>query len=648
MGGSAALVDATDDEHEVPARRPRDLPARALSRALLALPVVLFLVLGWSRRFLADDAFINFRVVRQFLAGNGPVFNVGERVETTTSTLWAATLVVGDLVSPLSLEWTSVVLALAFGALGLAAGMAGAVRLAGPAEPRSGPDDDGADTGPAGTGPAGAGRGVWVPVGALAYLGVAASWDWATGGLETGLSLAWLGGSFWAAVRVLEAPPSRRRLWASAFLVGLGVLVRPDFAPYVAGLGVPVAVAAWRRGRGRAVAATLLAAGLLPAALQLFRMGYYGRLFPNTLYAKEGMGTWWGQGLRYVENFLGPYLLVLPLVLVVALIAGQWRSVGSSGSRSGREWRLVVGGLLAGVALHILGIVRVGGDYMHARLLLTDWFALLLPLFCVRLAAPSLAALRGRRPALLTLAPLALLAWTAVAAVVARPPTTEFWTIDESGDRQEIRVEGVVDGRQQALVFATNRNPVDVDDERRTWGAGVAPGHYVDQTTLGPVPAGLDGRAIVGVFALGRTGYRLPLDVWVYDRHGLSDPVVARVRLEDRGVPGHEKALSPTWVAAQWLDPETEVDPETFALVPRFTEWYLSVDARSPTDPSGFEAERVEAAAALSCGDMDDLIDTAREPLTVSRFFGNVVDSVRLHGFRFAAEPAEAHAELCG
>jgi arabinofuranosyltransferase len=36
----------------------------------------------------SDDALINIRVVRQLLAGNGPVFNIGERVEVGTSPLW--------------------------------------------------------------------------------------------------------------------------------------------------------------------------------------------------------------------------------------------------------------------------------------------------------------------------------------------------------------------------------------------------------------------------------------------------------------------------------------------------------------------------------------------------------------------------------
>src|SRR5690242_5862898 len=41
-----------------------------------------------ARAWTCDDAFITFRVVEQLLAGNGPVFNAGERVQVFTHPLW--------------------------------------------------------------------------------------------------------------------------------------------------------------------------------------------------------------------------------------------------------------------------------------------------------------------------------------------------------------------------------------------------------------------------------------------------------------------------------------------------------------------------------------------------------------------------------
>ena len=54
----------------------------------LALPGVL----AYLSRFIADDAFIAFRYVRNPVAGHGTAFNPGERVEGYSSFLWVLEL----------------------------------------------------------------------------------------------------------------------------------------------------------------------------------------------------------------------------------------------------------------------------------------------------------------------------------------------------------------------------------------------------------------------------------------------------------------------------------------------------------------------------------------------------------------------------
>ncbi len=45
-----------------------------------------------------DDGFINLRIVRNWIHGHGPVFNVDERVEAATSPLWLGLLaLLGEL-----------------------------------------------------------------------------------------------------------------------------------------------------------------------------------------------------------------------------------------------------------------------------------------------------------------------------------------------------------------------------------------------------------------------------------------------------------------------------------------------------------------------------------------------------------------------
>jgi arabinofuranosyltransferase len=579
--------------------------------------VAAFLFAGWQRRWTVDDAFINFRVVDQFLAGNGPVFNVGERVEATTSTLWAAILVVIEVVSPFGIEWGTLVACLAFGVAGLLGGMAGAIRLADLLCPADGRTD-----GPA-EGRAHDRRAhVIVPVGAAAYLGAAGTWDWATGGLENGLGIGWLGLTFWAVVALVEAGPaaSRRRLLATAFLVGLGLLVRPDFAAYCAGFALPVVAVTWRLHRWRGLAAIAGAALALPLAVQVFRMGYYAQLVPNPLHAKESGRAWWSQGWEYLAEFVGRTWLLVPVGVTAAWVARTWR-------RATTDWRLVVAGIEAGAALHVLGIVRAGGDYMHARLLLPAWFAVLLPICAVRAGALA------TRYA--TAAVVALGAWAVLAAAVCRP-SAEY----------DIRT-----GWRSATLVG--RHPVTAADNvvsipfDYAAGLGGWPGyHSVDSDgTVTRTYRSIGARSVVPAEILGLTGYTAPLDVWVHDRLGLADPVVARVELDHRGRPGHEKVLPGPWVAAVFLDPRAGTGP-SFGIVNAFAVEAAGVD--TTWRPERFAADRSAATEALTCGELGELVHDTRAPLDAKRFLGNMVDAVRLHGFRFPSDAQEARDRLCG
>ena len=76
--------------------------------------------MGWVRRWVEEDAFLNFRVVEQIRAGHGPVFNVGERVEIFTSTLWLAMLTAARTVLPfVKIEYLSIAGGLLLTGLGL-------------------------------------------------------------------------------------------------------------------------------------------------------------------------------------------------------------------------------------------------------------------------------------------------------------------------------------------------------------------------------------------------------------------------------------------------------------------------------------------------------------------------------------------------
>ncbi len=99
---------------------------RGFQLAVLAFPLAVAAGAGWAHRKVVDDGFIYFRTVNQITGGHGPVFNVGERVESFTSPLWVALLSVADVVTPVRLEWLAVSIGLVGSVVGLGLAMAGA------------------------------------------------------------------------------------------------------------------------------------------------------------------------------------------------------------------------------------------------------------------------------------------------------------------------------------------------------------------------------------------------------------------------------------------------------------------------------------------------------------------------------------------
>ena len=160
---------------------PYDLTVRVSLWVSVAVIAVLFGWGAWQRRWIADDGLIVLRTVRNMLAGNGPVFNAGERVEANTSTVWTFLLYLGGVVGgPLRLEYVALATALMLSVLGIALMMLGAGRLYAPSLVGR--------------------RAVMLPAGALVYIAVPPARDFATSGLENGLVLAYLGLLWWMMV----------------------------------------------------------------------------------------------------------------------------------------------------------------------------------------------------------------------------------------------------------------------------------------------------------------------------------------------------------------------------------------------------------------------------------------------------------------
>jgi arabinofuranosyltransferase len=442
-----------------------------------------------------------------------------------------------------------------------------------------------------------------VPVGLLMVAAVPVVWDFATAGLETGATWLWLAGCWLLLSHAGDAagPPVGRTRVLALVVLGFGPLVRPDLAV----VSVCVLAAWWllirptRAGLLRELAIALA----LPFAYQIFRMGYYASLVPNTALAKDASGTHLEQGVNYLRDLLDTYWLYVPLAVVAFLVA---RTV-TAGSRPSRVASAAMVG--AGV-LHAGYMVLVGGDYLHGRLLLPALFAVALPAV-VELPLGD-ARRAGRRPRLIVKgASIAVVAVWAVVCMtnlrfVQKPSTDSLFPPDITDWRIGLPPE-------YRVVIPDRPNVFFLTGEALSALAADGRAGYVRALGNEVLPAETDGRLVAATGAVGVPGYRAGIDVWIVDQLGLGEPLAARSEAIPGRPAGHRKQIDEAWYEARW----------------------------GVHDPADAEATAA-AAAALECGDIGDLVDAVSEPLTPGLFLSNIWNSVRFTGTDVPADPREA------
>ncbi|MBB4687317.1 hypothetical protein [Amycolatopsis jiangsuensis] len=527
-----------------------------------AAVLVLYAVLAWQRRWMSDDGLLVLRTVREILAGHGPVFNIGERVEASTSPLWTWLLAgLGTIPGP-PLEWVAVVAGLLCATGGLFFGLDGARRLYG---------------------------GAVVPAGALVVCALPPFRDFATSGLEPGLALLWLGLSWWLLVRGKAAV-------ATAVVLGLGPLVRPDLALFsIAGF---VALVLSRRPRVLAGLGWLAAGVALPVGYQVFRMGYYGLLVPNTALAKEAGDADWPRGFAYLLDLIDPYLLWLPVLLLVAVAVLARRS------------RILTLTPVVAAVLLAVYVVRVGGDFMHARMLLPALFALLLPVMAVPFTRRTVAFVAG------------VAVWAVAAGGWLRVP------------------------------YENDHVATGVTDERSYWSWATGKAHpvlatdFLGQDVIRRAVEAVDGtsRPAVLVYSYGgvRQWFRFPtdrpyvtmaadsmgaisnmvsVDVRVHDGYGLASDLAAHSETIPGGRPGHSKWLVPAWEIAAAGRGDLAEDGQVRIYQP---------------------AEIEAARAAVRCPAVQDVLTSTRGELSWSRFADNFTGAWQRTEIRYPRSPSEA------
>jgi hypothetical protein len=291
-------------------------------------------------RPLSEDAYVTARYALNLANGDGPVFNIGERVEGYSNFLWMVIIAVPNWIAGVDPMRGARLLG-GLCAIGtVIAAYALAVKVAARRE-----------------------AGV---IAAVLTAAIGSFEAWGSAGLETPLFALLI-------IGCLLAVADGRHAVAGA-LLGFAVMTRPD------GVLVFMVVAGWLatiaspvRQRGRSVLLLVVGTGAVLIPWTIWRIAYYGHLIPNAIAAKRGMSFDHAldSGLRYFNGFalsLVPTLVIAALAISLMVVMRPARDV--------LEFVALIGVLIVAI---VAFVIFVGGDWMPAW----RFLAPIVPLFAM-------------------------------------------------------------------------------------------------------------------------------------------------------------------------------------------------------------------------------------------------------------------------
>lgn len=503
----------------------------------LSIGVVFGLILFTYYRtaWLSDDSYITFRTLDNFVNGYGLRWNISERVQSFTNPLWMFLVAVPYTITR-EMYLTPLLFSMAVSAAAVALVL---FRVA-----------------------QGWGQALFAGITLLASR---AFIDYSSSGLENPLGHLLLGLFL---VEYIADKRTVRSYVTLALLAGLAGLNRLDTILFYA---PPMFYCLLRDMRWRTFFA-LGVAGIPLVAWELFSIIYYGFPFPNTAYAKLGSGVpsseYMMQGLRYFLSSLQRDPSTLP-TMMFALLVTVWH----------RDLRRLA--MLIGIALYLLYVVKVGGDFMGGRFFSSALY------LSVALVA-SLPRTKRQWPWLLPAA-------AAFGASLTAPFAPLF-----SGTEATRFAEGYPGWRDE------NR----VADERRYYFEHTGllfyrPGVEMPRSPLGIAAQKYEQEGITfKVHAMiGFRGFFAGPTVHILDRYGLADPLLARLpaRHEPNWTTGHFMRTVPLGYAETLEHGGNQIkDPKLAAYYDK-----LHLIVSGPV----FSVERFKTMYEFGRGYYDSLID---------------------------------------
>ncbi|MCU1371166.1 MAG: putative permease, partial [Ilumatobacteraceae bacterium] len=453
-----------------------------------------------------------------------------------------------------------------------------------------------------------------VPVGAVAFVAVPLTWDFATSGHEGSAGYLWIGLSFYALarrareIRVDLRPPVDRPAWMLV-VIGSGALVRPELAIYTLSF-----VALWlvlhRGARGSWVKALAWAFGPT-VAYQVFRMGYYALLLPNTALAKLGGPLGSSLGFHYLNSFVHPFVLWLPLGLLALLLVVLLR-------RADWDQRLVVAAIEVPALIHVAYLVSIGGDYVNGRLLVVPFLAIVAPVSVVALDRFTAGSPSPRLRPVFIGATVVIALWASSSASTLRPPwrVTSADFLDSKYDAREIAVRRWVGEPPRKIADYENTFLVGPYKELvlqyDTAGGDLM---IVDDSFMSQAVVLDEGEGqVIASPTIGALGVVAGIDVRIIDRLALADPLASHMPAEGTA-PGHLRRLPMPWVYGR-----------------------MGLDA-DPASAAAIEAE--------GCGGIAQILDDTSGSLGPADIISNIIHAPANTRLKVPEDPTDAVDTFC-
>jgi hypothetical protein len=448
-------------------------------------------ILRWS----CDDIFITLRYVDHFFAGDGLVYNAGERVEGYTHFLWLLLL--------LLTKWPGLDPVGGAQVLGLLS-YAGVLLIFSAVSYKL------------------SGRRIALLL-PMTPLVLALHRDfniWATGGLETMFFTFLLSAAFF--IYFFTEAGRRKKVAGTGLLLILAAMTRPDGATiFITANVFLLARAAIRREGVRAAAFELglfnLAFVCLYVPYFVWKVAYYGHVFPNSYYAKSGEMSFFSRGFFYLWLYFRAYLTSWLFLLSVPALAMAFGRAGGGPSGRLRDFlseprHAAMVFALAGVIVYgVLFVARVGGDFMYARFVVP-----MVPFFLFLAESATLILLRDR----LRVCAAAFILVALFVAVGERTIRNDLLLEEKDGVVSPISHKGVIDERHYYKYAST------FELEKKFGLIAAEKFRGLDVTVV------LKGQAALGYYGKFRT---------CIESYGLTDEYIAHLPLDARSRVGHEK-----------------------------------------------------------------------------------------------------------